>query len=87
MRLDIAERLRAGERLLLAATEVDLMLPEYVGSVRDCVIALDACVPTGLPVFPGVRHVTAEGDMQCCARNTSGGLNSPRDNPTRGSRR
>ena len=40
------------------------MLPEYVGSVRDCVVALDACAPTGLPVFLGVRHVTAEGDMQ-----------------------
>ena len=49
---------------ILAAAGVDLMLPEYVGSVRDCVIALDACAPTGLPVFLGVRHVTAEGNMQ-----------------------
>ena len=49
---------------ILAAAGVDLMLPEYVGSVRDCVIALDACAPTGLPVLLGVRHVTAEGDMQ-----------------------
>ena len=49
---------------ILAAAGVDLMLPEYVGSVRDCVVALDACAPTGLPVFLGVRHVTAEGDMQ-----------------------
>ena len=49
---------------ILAEAGVDLMLPEYVGSVGDCVIALDACAPTGLPVFLGVRHVTAEGDMQ-----------------------
>ena len=49
---------------VLAETGVDLMLPEYIGSVADCVAALDACAPTGLPVFLGLRAITAQGDMQ-----------------------
>ena len=49
---------------VLAEVGVDLMLPEYIGSVGDCVAALDACTPTGLPVFLGLRHITAQGDMQ-----------------------
>ena len=49
---------------VLAETGVDLMLPEYVGSVADCVASLDACAPTGLPVFLGLRHITEQGDMQ-----------------------
>ncbi len=43
---------------------VDLILAEYVGKIEDCVAAVDACATAGLPVFLGVRHVTAEGTMQ-----------------------
>lgn len=49
---------------VLADMGVDLMLAEYVGSVADCVAAVEACATGGLPVFLGVRHVTPEGTMQ-----------------------
>ncbi len=49
---------------ILAEAGVDLMLVEYVGSVADCVTAVDAVAHTGLPVFLGIRHVTEEGKMQ-----------------------
>ena len=49
---------------VLADAGVDLLLPEYVGTVADCIIALDACASTGLPVLLGVRHLTANGNMQ-----------------------
>ncbi len=43
---------------------VDVILPEYVGWIEDCVAAVDAVSGAGLPVMPGVRHVTAEGAMR-----------------------
>lgn len=43
---------------VLAAAGVDLMLPEYVGSIDDCVTAVDACATVGLPVFLGVKMVS-----------------------------
>jgi len=49
---------------LLTEVGVDLMLPEYVGTIEDCVTAVDACASTGLPVVLGVRHITADGLMQ-----------------------
>lgn len=49
---------------VLAKAGVDVILPEYVGHIADCVIAVDACATAGLPVFLGVRHVTIEGRMQ-----------------------
>ena len=49
---------------VLAEAGVDLMLPEYVGSVEDCVTAVDACATVGLPVMLGVRHVNSDGTMQ-----------------------
>ena len=49
---------------LLAEEGVDLLLPEYVGYLDDCVAAVDACAEAGLPVWLGVRHITAEGGMQ-----------------------
>jgi homocysteine S-methyltransferase len=49
---------------VLADVGVDLMLAEYVGTIADCVTAVDACATSGLPVFLGVRHITPEGKMQ-----------------------
>ncbi len=48
----------------LAAAGVDFILPEYVGWLEDCVMAVDAVSEVGLPVVLGVRHVTREGTMQ-----------------------
>jgi homocysteine S-methyltransferase len=60
---DLARELGAHAKLL-ANLGVDLILVEYVGAVADCVTAVEACAPTGLPVWLGVRHVTVEGGMQ-----------------------
>ena len=49
---------------VLAAVGVDLMLAEYVGTIADCVTAVEACATAGLPVCLGVRHITPEGLMQ-----------------------
>ena len=49
---------------VLAEEGVDLLLPEFVGYQDDCVAAVDACAEAGLPVWLGVRHVTANGGMQ-----------------------
>ena len=49
---------------LLADVGVDFMLPEYVGFVDDCVVAVDACAEAGLPVFLGVRHLQSNGLLQ-----------------------
>jgi homocysteine S-methyltransferase len=49
---------------VLTEMGVDLMLAEYVGSVADCVTAVEACASGGLPIVLGVRHVTAEGTLQ-----------------------
>jgi S-methylmethionine-dependent homocysteine/selenocysteine methylase len=49
---------------LLADLGVDLILAEYVGFIADCVAAVDACAEAGLPVFLGVRHIGATGEMQ-----------------------
>jgi S-methylmethionine-dependent homocysteine/selenocysteine methylase len=54
----------AEEAKALKGTGVDVMLPEYVGHIRDCVVAVEASVTTGLPVMLGIRHVTPEGTMQ-----------------------
>ena len=42
---------------MLADAGVDVMLAEYVGSVNDCVVAVEAVGSVGLPVFLGVKHV------------------------------
>ena len=47
----------AEQSKVLAEAGVDLMLPEYVGPMQDCVAAVDACATPGLPVFLGVKHV------------------------------
>ena len=49
---------------LLAGLGVDLILAEYIGSVRDSVAAAEACAEAGLPVFIGVRHIGPNGEMQ-----------------------
>ena len=49
---------------LLAEEGVDLLLPEYIGHIEDCVAAVDACAEAGLPVWLGVRHITTDGGMQ-----------------------
>ena len=42
---------------VLANAGVDVMLAENVGSVEDCVVAVEAVGSVGLPVFLGVKHV------------------------------
>jgi S-methylmethionine-dependent homocysteine/selenocysteine methylase len=54
----------AEEAGVLKDAGVDAILPEYVGHIRDCVVAVEASATTGLPVFLGIRHVTTEGTMQ-----------------------
>lgn len=49
---------------LLAEAGVDAMLPEYVGRIADCVMAVEACSGHGVPVFLGVRHIGEDGAMQ-----------------------
>lgn len=49
---------------LLADVGVDFMLPEYVGSIEECVTAVEACATSGLPVLLGIRAVSAAGTMQ-----------------------
>ena len=49
---------------VLADAGVDVLLPEYLGTIAECVTAVDACASTGVPVLLGVRHITDEGDMQ-----------------------
>ena len=49
---ELAEQAR-----VLADAGVDVMLAEYVGSVNDCVVAVEAVGGVGLPVFLGVKHV------------------------------
>ena len=49
---------------LLADEGADLILPEYVGFIEDCVAAVEGCAEAGLPVFLGVRHIAPDGSMQ-----------------------
>ncbi len=49
---------------LLAKAGVDILLPEYIGHVEDCVAAVDACQGFDLPVWLGVRHANDDGTMQ-----------------------
>ena len=49
---------------VLAGAGVDLMLAEYVGSIEDSVISVEACSTVGLPVFLGLCHVSTDGLMQ-----------------------
>lgn len=51
-------RLFADEARVLADSGADLILPEYVGNIDDCVVAVDASATTGLPVFLGIRGTT-----------------------------
>jgi homocysteine S-methyltransferase len=46
---------------ILAETGVDVMLPEFVNFIEDCVAAVDACAEAGCPVWLGVPWVTMEG--------------------------
>ena len=48
---------------LLADEGADVVLPEYVGFIEDCVVAVDGCAEAGLPVFLGVRHIMSDGTM------------------------
>ena len=49
---------------LLAREGVDILLPEYIGHIEDCVAAVDACQDFDLPVWLGVRHTNDDGTMQ-----------------------
>jgi S-methylmethionine-dependent homocysteine/selenocysteine methylase len=46
---------------ILADTGVDVMLPEFVNFIADCVAAVDACAEAGRPVWLGVPWVTTDG--------------------------
>ena len=46
---------------VLAETGVDVMLPEFVNFIADCVAAVDACAEAGRPVWLGVPSVTTDG--------------------------
>jgi homocysteine S-methyltransferase len=46
---------------ILADTGVDVMLPEFVNFIQDCVAAVDACAEAGRPVWLGVPWVTMDG--------------------------
>ena len=46
---------------VLAETGVDVMLPEFVNFIADCVAAVDACAEAGRPVWLGVPTVTTDG--------------------------
>ena len=48
---------------LLADEGADVILPEYVGFIEDCVVAVDGCAEAGLPVILGVRHIMDDGTM------------------------
>ncbi len=55
---------------VLADSGVDFLLPEYMGGdtvckspTDDCVMAVDVCAETGLPVMLGVCNLTDEGTM------------------------
>ena len=48
---------------LLADEGADVILPEYVGFIEDCVVAVDGCAEAGLPVFLGIRHIMDDGTM------------------------
>ena len=58
------DRELSDQATILAEAGVDLMLVEYVGSVADCVTAVDAVAHTDLPIFLGIRHVLDEGRME-----------------------
>ena len=49
---------------VLADAGVDLMLPEYVASIEEAVISVEACATSGLPVFLGICHISDEGSMR-----------------------
>ena len=46
---------------ILAETGADVMLPEFVNYITDCVAAVDACAEAGRPVWLGVPMLTTEG--------------------------
>ncbi|MEZ4522128.1 MAG: homocysteine S-methyltransferase family protein [Thermomicrobiales bacterium] len=49
---------------VLADIGVDLMLAEHVGAIDEAVTAVEACATGGLPVFLGLREISATGTMQ-----------------------
>ena len=49
---------------LLADEGADVILPEFVAFIEDCVVAVDGCAEAGLPVFLGVRQITSDGTMR-----------------------
>ncbi len=49
---------------IMAGAGADVILPEYMGYIEDCVVAVDASAEPGLPVWLGVRHVSPDRQMQ-----------------------
>ena len=66
---------------LLARAGVDILLPEYIGHIEDCVAAVDACQDFDLPVWLGVRHTNDDGSMQFgeSLQDLAEGLRGPAD--------
>ena len=48
---------------LLADSGVDVIFPEFVGHIADCVEMVDVCSAFGLPVFLGLRAIQQDGSM------------------------
>ena len=47
----------------VAEAGVDIMLPEFIGFVDDCVVAVEVAAEFDLPVFLGVRGIQPDGSM------------------------
>ena len=61
---DVLYKEYADQAKVLADTGVDVMLPEYVGMIADCVTAVDACATVDLPVFLGVHSANMEAGLR-----------------------
>lgn len=51
--------------LLVSELGADIILAEYMGWIEDCIVALEACAESGLPVFLGLRGIgiSNKGEM------------------------
>lgn len=49
---------------VLVEEGADVLLAEYLGTIDDCLRAIETCGGSGLPLFLGLRHVTEDGTLQ-----------------------
>ena len=48
---------------VLVDTGIDIIFPEFVGHIKDCVEMVDVCSEFDLPLFLSVRTIQADGSM------------------------